>query len=59
VHVDSHVAPDNQACLLKTLVKCCDIGLRIWIVRSGAHQYADAPYTLALLRMSCEWPRNC
>src|SRR5262245_22186830 len=36
----------------------CDAGLSFWIVGSGAHENADAPHPLTLLRAGRERPRD-
>src|SRR5262249_43124 len=56
--VDPQVTADGPARLLQSLGQRCDARLRVWLVRRGIHQHADAPHPLALLRARRERPRR-
>src|SRR6266511_1176784 len=56
--VDLQVAADGPAPLLQPLQERCKAGLSFRIVRGRAHEHADAPHPLALLRARRERPRS-
>ena len=56
--VDPHVAAVGPAQLLQPLQECREAGLRFRIVRGRAHEHADAPHPLGLLRARRERPRG-
>src|SRR5262249_5952160 len=55
---DLHVAADRPAQLLQTLQERRAARLRHGIARRLAHEHADAPHPLRLLRARREWPRG-
>src|SRR5262249_53402037 len=56
--VDTDVLADDPTRLLETLRKRRKAGLGLRIVRRHAHQYADPPHPLGLLRPRRERPRR-
>jgi hypothetical protein len=57
--VDPHVAAIDPAQLLQALQECREASLAFRIVRRQAHEHADAPHLLGLLRARHERPRRC
>ena len=49
-NIDPHVAAIGPAQFLQALQECCEARLSFLIVRGHAHEHADAPHALALLR---------
>ena len=56
--IDLRVAADAPTQFLQPLQERCDAGLSLRIVRGLAHEHADAPHPLALLRTRRERPRG-
>ena len=56
--VDPHVAAVGPAQLLQPLQERREAGLSFRIVRGQAHEHADAPHPLGLLRARRERPRG-
>ena len=57
--VDAHVAAVGPAQLLQRLHEHSDAGLSFRIISRDAHQHADPPHPLGLLRTRRKWPRDC
>src|SRR6516164_9452829 len=55
--INPHVASIGPAQLLQALPERLSLGLSYRIVSGPAHEHADPPHPLRLLRASREWPR--
>jgi hypothetical protein len=56
--VDAHIAAFGPAELLQALLERRDPSLPFWIVCGGAHECADTPHSLRLLRARRQRPNN-